>query len=1073
MTTVLRQRRLIAAMASLAATVLCACAMDTVAQAQLMQTSTRVCQLTGQGDRTNPAQWTAEGLGSAGMSFPANTANANNADMGFSYESDNGTALNFLFGDTWSFNVDKCEPSVCGTLHSTNPPTTLLNGTICTVVTPPSPFSFEAWPSQAAFDADVAEFGDGWDHVSRGAVSAATNLDNCLSLQVERDPRPTNFVHNLTVTTWQAMVSKSFQVSGPRVGQNANDRAVVGLANHFVVPTTNGQVWVHRVIDNIVRPGHLVGGTVPASTTDKAYLAMGNKLLVVRSNGRVYRYDAIIDGNGDITSFQSGLNNPLPNQAPTQPWETSLVGVSADAVHITANQNTEQIIVTNTAGGVFVHNIKFSEAFPVKLAYQLGGGNWATPSSARFFWLNGHVVSLSSTGNVRLGVVSDVAITMTRNTTPEVVPDALVATQPGDTVVPLGDRIYVTSRDYDRFRPTRINHQTMPRQAGAFSGFVDGNIHYAFMSQHAWEPPIGAGSCPAEGCSHDNNNFGRGKLVLSRAVGGPADFEEVAGFSQEKFIFASPEVVTIDQAQELAAPLGLSPRQTSERVVVLWGAGREKRTNVVSHPVDDKHPLLRQWHNSFPYLAIARIGDVTKKRSEVHVHSLRHSSLDAQVQYPTRAPFATLPTDKWVLGRFNQLLVINEAGDVHLHQLNTDACGSAICVQPSALLNGNGIRVGASPEDKWVMTMGRENVLVITKDGRVFRHRVTSTVEPAVALVAQAGQKLMPIGTNPRDKWVLAVRNRLLVVTHDGRVFAHTIVDNATSHTISEPVELSTPFPIASGYADRRLVAVGNRLLDITTDGTVRALKVNLTNITYEGVLNQRATAGTRVAANLADRWVVSVGDPDLDDNTSDPNAITGALAVVPYFLEGWKYYRGMSGGVPQWGTLEAQATPIAPFGAEPGGPEYHRCLSYFSARRFDAAHKYVMMYHCDCVPPGAFPSDANNGPTGVYIRTASTPWGPWTSPQLVFDRNTGGGYCNYMYSEGSCPPNSPNPYEHAKRALRGNTLNPVGGVEYAPLLVPSGFFKSGPNNEFTLYWAMSTWNPYQVVLMKTTGELP
>src|SRR5262249_13877279 len=99
--------------------------------------------------------------------------------------------------------------------------------------------SFEAWPSQAAFDADVAEFGDGWDHVSRGAVSAATNLDNCLSLQVERDPRPTNFVHNLTVTTWQAMVSKSFQVSGPRVGQNANDRAVVGLANHFVVPTTN------------------------------------------------------------------------------------------------------------------------------------------------------------------------------------------------------------------------------------------------------------------------------------------------------------------------------------------------------------------------------------------------------------------------------------------------------------------------------------------------------------------------------------------------------------------------------------------------------------------------------------------------------------------------------------------------------------------------------------------------------------------------------------------------------------------------------------------------------------------
>src|SRR5262249_61655341 len=122
-------------------------------------------------------------------------------------------------------------------------------------------------------------------------------------------------------------------------------------------------------------------------------------------------------------------------------------------------------------------------------------------------------------GTAALGVVPDVALATARDATAEVVPGALVATRPGDTVVPLGDRIYVTSRDYDRFRPTRINHQTMPRQAGAFSGFVDGKIHYAFMSQHAWEPPIGADSCPDEGCSHDNNNFGWGQLVLSRAVG--------------------------------------------------------------------------------------------------------------------------------------------------------------------------------------------------------------------------------------------------------------------------------------------------------------------------------------------------------------------------------------------------------------------------------------------------------------------------------------------------------------------------------------------------------------------------
>ena len=40
-------------------------------------------------------------------------------------------------------------------------------------------------------------------------------------------------------------------------------------------------------------------------------------------------------------------------------------------------------------------------------------------------------------------------------------------------------------------------------------------------------------------------------------------------------------------------------------------------------------------------------------------------------------------------------------------------------------------------------------------------------------------------------------------------------------------------------------------------------------------------------------------------------------------------------------------------------------------------------------------------------------------------------------------------------------------GGEYAPILLPSRYAKVS-TNEATLYFLMSTWNPYQVMLMKT-----
>jgi hypothetical protein len=85
-----------------------------------------------------------------------------------------------------------------------------------------------------------------------------------------------------------------------------------------------------------------------------------------------------------------------------------------------------------------------------------------------------------------------------------------------------------------------------------------------------------------------------------------------------------------------------------------------------------------------------------------------------------------------------------------------------------------GPKVAANPRDKWVLAMG-SRILVITADGSVFAHTTSEHVEPAAKL---SGPK---VAANSQDKWVLVMNDKILVITNDGRVFAHTVTDVAVS----------------------------------------------------------------------------------------------------------------------------------------------------------------------------------------------------------------------------------------------------------------------------------------------------
>jgi hypothetical protein len=94
----------------------------------------------------------------------------------------------------------------------------------------------------------------------------------------------------------------------------------------------------------------------------------------------------------------------------------------------------------------------------------------------------------------------------------------------------------------------------------------------------------------------------------------------------------------------------------------------------------------------------------------------------------------------------------------------------------------------------------------------------------------------------------------------------------------------------------------------------------------------------------------------------------------------------------------------------------------------------------------------------GIVMRTADAPWGPWSPGRLLFQPWLDGGYGRFMHV--------------SRRAGGTDRLSDPGredewGGEYGPYQIP--WFASVRGAETTIFFTMSTWNPYQVVLMKAT----
>jgi hypothetical protein len=169
--------------------------------------------------------------------------------------------------------------------------------------------------------------------------------------------------------------------------------------------------------------------------------------------------------------------------------------------------------------------------------------------------------------------------------------------------------------------------------------------------------------------------------------------------------------------------------------------------------------------------------------------------------------------------------------------------------------------------------------------------------------------------------------------------------------------------------------------------------------------------------------------------------ASSAYLAYVPLFedqapqLADWRFFGGMflsspgnpEGGVPIWLTQDEKENTIPVLGDTQLG-ELSFCWNPFLRR-------WLLVYQA-----------GYRGIGGVWLRSARWPWGPWSEPQLLFNNEDG-------------------------HLLRDPFID-SGGAAYAPYVISRYNKWDSSSQHATICYTMSTWKPYQVMLMKSELEL-
>jgi hypothetical protein len=170
-------------------------------------------------------------------------------------------------------------------------------------------------------------------------------------------------------------------------------------------------------------------------------------------------------------------------------------------------------------------------------------------------------------------------------------------------------------------------------------------------------------------------------------------------------------------------------------------------------------------------------------------------------------------------------------------------------------------------------------------------------------------------------------------------------------------------------------------------------------------------------------------------------------LAIVPVANfetgKGARYFSGRdAAGKPIWSENESDARPIVQNGT----------MGDLSVTWCKDLGVWLMTY--DSRAPA---------PRGILFSYSRTPWGPWSEPEIVFNAARDGALGKFIHDPSIKPDDG-----LAGPVIGKGQANPdaVHGGAYAPYVVERWTKVRG--SELDLYYVLSTWNPYVVVLMKS-----
>lgn len=192
-------------------------------------------------------------------------------------------------------------------------------------------------------------------------------------------------------------------------------------------------------------------------------------------------------------------------------------------------------------------------------------------------------------------------------------------------------------------------------------------------------------------------------------------------------------------------------------------------------------------------------------------------------------------------------------------------------------------------------------------------------------------------------------------------------------------------------------------------------------------------------------------------------------LALAPRQTFGafmtWSFFAGMNNGAPQWITYQQWETGqnasgqwAPPSGAQifPPNPPSQQCVGEHSETWNAPLQMWLMLYTC--------------GGREIEARVAPEPWGPWSKPTAILSAIANPGlYCTLFMNAAGCPGSGLQNYW----PLPNGGLIP--GYLYAPFVMSrytQDATQPGGPKQTTIYWLLSTFNPYQVTVMTSTLQL-